>query len=388
MKYILFLGLFLSTAYASPTNHNKKKFKIALQKSLYKRHASTNDSRPVSFFVKQNQVSYNHGSGYYGKVSIGTPAQSFNVVFDTGSADVWIVSSDCRNAVCQSQSVTFHAQQSSTFKNDQIFTEIEYGTGSVYGQLGRDTIQLGNNLDLGINNQSFVSILSLSQDFASSPFQGIFGLGLPRITSSERDPPIISMVLQGILQEPLFAIYSQHNAGEIDFGGIDNSRFDGELSYMSVIDQGFWMIQLKGAQFYDLFYPERKAVIDSGSTLIIMPKEDAELYHQRIPGAVKNGDGTWSLPCQDVKLLRPFVLHTEGIALSLPPETLFLTPMFPTSKMCLSGVSGQSVESWILGDVFLKQFYTVFDVGRRQVGFAVAKQDESMMDPAYRNFTQ
>lgn len=96
-----------------------------------------------------------------------------------------------------------------------------------------------------------------------------------------------------------------------------------------------------------------------GSTLIIMPKEDAELYHQRIPGAVKNGDGTWSLPCQDVKLLRPFVLHTEGIALSLPPETLFLTPMFPTSKMCLSGVSGQSVESWILGDVFLKQFYTV-----------------------------
>lgn len=65
MKYILFLGLFLSTAYASPTNHNKKKFKIALQKSLYKRHTSTNDSRPVSFLVKQNQVSYNHGSGKF-----------------------------------------------------------------------------------------------------------------------------------------------------------------------------------------------------------------------------------------------------------------------------------------------------------------------------------
>lgn len=90
-----------------------------------------------------------------------------------------------------------------------------------------------------------------------------------------------------------------------------------------------------------------------------MPKDDAELYHKLIPGAATNGDGTWSFPCQNIKATPAFVLHTGNISLTLPAESLFLAPMFPTSKMCLSGVSGQDVESWILGDIFLKHFYTV-----------------------------
>ncbi|KAG1242462.1 hypothetical protein G6F58_007774 [Rhizopus delemar] len=114
-----------------------------------------------------------------------------------------------------------------------------------------------------------------------------------------------------------------------------------------------------------------------------MPKKDAEIYHRRVPGAVKNGDGTWSFPCQNIQLLEPLILHTQNGPLVLPPEALFLTPMYPTSRMCLSGVSGQKVQSWVLGDVFLKHFYTVFDIGRRQIGFAVARQDVSMMDPNY-----
>ncbi|CAO3668846.1 unnamed protein product [Rhizopus stolonifer] len=388
MKSILLFNFLLSVSWASPASYSKKQFKVSLEKPEIRQSASPYNSRLVSFLVKQDQFSYNHGSGYYGKISIGTPPQSFNVVFDTGSADLWVVSSDCRSVVCQSHNVTFNSQLSNTFKNGEDYTQIEYGTGSVNGLAGQDIVRLGNSLDLAINNQSFLSILSLSQDFTSSPFQGIFGLGLPRIATSVENPPVISMALQGILSEPLFAIYSQHNAGEIDFGGVDRNRFDGELSFAEVIDDGYWMIQLDGAQFRDIFFPGRKAIVDSGSTLIIMPKDDAELYHQLIPGATTNGDGTWSFPCQSIKATPEFVLHTGNISLMLPAESLFLAPMFPTSKMCLSGVSGQDVESWILGDIFLKHFYTVFDVGRRQVGFAVAKQDESMRDQAYKTLIQ
>lgn len=265
-----------------------------------------------------------------------------------------------------------------TFKEESVYTQIEYGSGSVYGLLGRDNIQLGNTATLNFTNQAVINILSLSQDFVGSPFQGIFGLGLPRITSGDYDPPLVSMVLQGILDEPVFAIYTQHSAGEIDFGGIDRSRFLGEVTYVSLIDRGYWMIQLESAQFQETVFTARKAIVDSGkspfffffllysspfffigSTLIIMPKKDAEAYHQRIKGAFKNGDGTWSFPCKNVKSLQPLTLRTTTATLYLPAETLFLTPMQTNGQTCLSGVAGQNVDTWVLGDVFLKQFYTV-----------------------------
>lgn len=328
-------------------------------------------SYTLNFQTKTNLIVI----GYYGEISIGSPPQKFNVIFDTGSSDLWVVSSKCASDICKNHQ-KFDFQASNTYEysgneeeedDGEGVIQVEYGTGSIYGHVGKDIVTLANNQIL-LQDQVIVDAFDISRNFIGSPFHGIFGLGLNDLSSSKSSSPLYAMLEQGLLQEPIFAIYSQHNAGEIDFGSVDPTRFIDEINYVEAIDTSYWMMAMKKVQFGSQTFENRKAIIDSGSTLIIMSNQDANAYHSQIEGAHTNGDGTWSFPCKAVKQLGPLTIQLDNIELTIPPEKLFLTPTSSSSKKCLSGISGQYMNqeeeegkdnTWILGDIFLKQFYTV-----------------------------
>merc|ERR1719379_818463 len=54
-----------------------------------------------------------HASEYYGKITLGTPPQEFQVVFDTGSGNLLIPSKQCKDEACTSHK-RFDAAASST----------------------------------------------------------------------------------------------------------------------------------------------------------------------------------------------------------------------------------------------------------------------------------
>ncbi|KAK9496684.1 hypothetical protein O3M35_013049 [Rhynocoris fuscipes] len=79
---------------------------------------------------------------YYGKITLGTPPQEFNVVFDTGSSNLWVPSVQCESAACRNHRQYDH-DQSRTYQEDGRRIYMKYGTGSIVGEMSTDVLRVG-----------------------------------------------------------------------------------------------------------------------------------------------------------------------------------------------------------------------------------------------------
>merc|ERR1719228_1651200 len=62
---------------------------------------------------------------YYGPMKAGTPGQQFNVIYDTGSSNLWIPAHNCSNCGAKPK---FDASRSHTYKADGREFKIVYGS--------------------------------------------------------------------------------------------------------------------------------------------------------------------------------------------------------------------------------------------------------------------
>lgn len=64
----------------------------------------------------------------------------------------------------------------------------------------------------------------------------------------------------------------------------------------------------------------------------------------------------------------------------LEPSDYILKVTVSTQSECVLGIQGLDLpdplgKAFILGDSFIHKYYTHFDMGNKQIGFALAKQD-------------
>jgi cathepsin D len=95
-------------------------------------------------------INQNTDSSYIGEVSIGTPPQSFQVVLDTGSSDLWVAGAGCPScgsvpAFDTSKSSSIAQVTGSNGQAQQV--EIHYGSGSVGGIKVQDRVSMGGFTD-------------------------------------------------------------------------------------------------------------------------------------------------------------------------------------------------------------------------------------------------
>jgi hypothetical protein len=87
---------------------------------------------------------------YYGSIAVGTPPVAFDVILDTGSADLWLVDAQCTEGCDGLQA--FSPSSSSTFTNDTKPFSVTYGSGQAAGYLATDVVQMAG---FSVQNQVF-----------------------------------------------------------------------------------------------------------------------------------------------------------------------------------------------------------------------------------------
>lgn len=306
---------------------------------------------------------------YYGTITIGTPPQPFTVLFDTGSSDLWIPSVNC--ASCgphrrynSARSRTYHA-------NGRSFS-ISYGDGS--GARGFIDLDVVNINGLVVANQPFAEV-TRENGMYNDIEDGLMGLGYSSIANYANPTPIDSAYAQGLIPQKLFAFYlnrdasNPSNGGEMTIGGLDQAHYTGPITYVPVTRKGYWQFRMDVVWVggVDACSGGCQAIADTGTSLIVGPTADMARLNRAI-GGVDNHDGSFELNCDAMASYPDLTFQIGGRAFVLKPSDY----MIREGRTCYSGLMGGSENLWIMGDVFIGPYYTIFDGVYDRVGFARA----------------
>mmetsp|Transcript_38061 Transcript_38061/g.74847 ORF Transcript_38061/g.74847 Transcript_38061/m.74847 type:complete len:430 (+) Transcript_38061:29-1318(+) len=324
-----------------------------------------------------------NNSQFVGEIRVGSPGQTFAVIFDTGSSNLWINGIHCTDQACLKHR-RFDPSQSRTFTLLDMDMDVMFGTGQISGSLATDSFELGGSLL--VHNQTFGMInVETGEVFNAGSFDGILGLSFPALSASSYTPVFDNIMNQHLLPRNMFSFYYSKlpvQESVIEFGIPSREYYHGDLEFVEVSQPVYWELTLKdilidGKPQNVCKHKQCKVVVDTGTSLLTGPTDGIFALVRAID---MNGD------CNQIQNLptMTYVIEDKNGEHHFDLESSFYVVQSDTSeddgvtpRYCKPGFMALDVPEprgplWILGDLFMQKYFTVFSREPAQVGFAVA----------------
>jgi cathepsin D len=381
---------------------------IPLQKTkLSREHGTSLHRKYGARDVPTNTLTNYFDAQYFGPISIGTPPQNFTVIFDTGSANLWIPSEKCdphlgTGFACVNHN-RYDSEASSTWTEDGTRFEIHYGTGSMIGFQSIDNVDIAPQTADGLHAVQATFAEAVEEPgitFVAAMFDGIMGLSYPTISINGAVPIYNQLMNEGLVDSGVFAFYihrdSAHGGhhddhdigGEIAWGGVNPDRFVGTypdaFQWVDVTRKAYWQIAIGTVTVEDtdptvVCETGCEAIVDSGTSLITGPSEYTNAINRAI-GAIEFIAGEWLVICRRIPDMPNITFMVDGVPFTYEPQDYVLIIEDQGQTQCLSAFMGMDIPPptgpfWILGDAFMGKYYTAFDFDNDRVGFAPLKEE-------------
>lgn len=348
----------------------RAKYSLGDERDLLRR-----DGTPV------NLTNYRHDGMWSLPIDVGTPPRPYEMIFDSGSADLWLTSA------------MYKPETSSSYRDLKMPYTAKYASGIVSGTKATETVRMGNFTS---TTQGFALATNVSDGILTDGIAGIIGFGLSGLSSLKMP----TFWASAELPKPIFSVFIEREiagsdaptpGGYLTLGGMNDTLYDGEISFVPVLNERFWSISMQGLHVVGQNVPmtaPQMAAIDTGTTLIGGPDDVVSALYAKINGSqqIPDSPGYYAYPCNaDLKVTLAF----GGKAYEITAVDFKVQVLDPAElgeqtdgginaaeAKCLGaifslGPSSPSGVQWIIGDAFLKNVYTIFDASKpTRVGFA------------------
>jgi cathepsin E len=330
-----------------------------------------------------NQPLTNKAVTYVAHVDIGSPATTYSLVVDTGSANIWVGALQ-----------PYVRTSTSTQTEDQV--SIKYGSASMEGTEFTDQVSLGPGLTIPAQS---IGVASQTSGFGPG-VDGILGIGPVELTVGTLSPHTTSTVptvtdnlfSQGTISKNEIGISFEPTTsedvvnGELTWGGIDDSKYTGSITYVPITATSpaakYWGID-QSVRYGSSSIPilsTTAGIVDTGTTLILIATDAFQRYQAATGGVM---DSSTSL----LKLTSDQFANLQSLFFTIGDTDFELTPnaqIWPRSLntaiggtadgiyliVADSGAPSGSGMDFLNGQVFHERFYTVYDTANQRVGIA------------------
>eukprot|EP00347_Sterkiella_histriomuscorum_P017895 403347570 len=210
---------------------------------------------------------------------------------------LWIPNSTCQG--CHDSSKKYNPVTSLTYqKQSNLPQSITYGTGEVWGHPSDETICLDyRDRSKCLFERDFLLVFQ-ADNLTGLQSDGVLGLSPRKDYGSDKDNFVESLMEQGLIKQKIFSINIANSDEEpkIIFGGYDMkyAKFKAQMTWHKITEMLYWTLNLEKAQFgsTDIQTFSRNAIIDSGSSYILVPQKDFEQIRKIISTDLKCGYDT------------------------------------------------------------------------------------------------